>query len=304
MTAHVDGNHLAPHVSERLGFLFRNTYPLRLGRPWTPEEVSWATGVPAREIRRMLAGEGHAETVRPCFAQRLQHLFTTRIPDEGGRYSQGQVARATGFTPQYISKLIRGESMPGLECSTHLAEFFGVPVSFFTDTSVQAVARHFGVISGPDLMSFMAATDGLGKVVSASGDHVSKQFPDLLNTIFQNLYPASRGRPFSDEDVATATGLGTDKVRALRSGQATPSLMDASKLAAFFRIPVGMFCDEGVADGMTADLALLAAYQDDRARSILRRSAGLPTSLQDQIDAAISDLRSAAGLPPDGDPKP
>ncbi|MBV6695592.1 helix-turn-helix domain-containing protein [Kitasatospora aureofaciens] len=77
------------------------------------------------------------------FADKLNHLFRTIKRDDGKEYSNEQVAAAisadgeTTISQSYIWQLRKAQKTnPTLTHLTALADFFGVPVSYFVDDSV------------------------------------------------------------------------------------------------------------------------------------------------------------------------
>lgn len=143
----------------------------------------------------------------------------------------------------------------------------------------------------------------MGDSSAGSGDLASEQFAERLAHLFAHMYPASQGRPYTNGEVARAIGLSTTAIGYLRTGRNKPSLETAARLAGFFGVPLDFFRDDGVAAQVQADLADLAAIRDHRARRILRRSAGLPATMQAAVEQIIEEYRKAAGLPDDpGDP--
>ncbi len=142
----------------------------------------------------------------------------------------------------------------------------------------------------------------MDKTISSCPDSPdSEHFAERLAHLFAHMYPASQGRPYTNGEVARATGLSTTAIGYLLSGRNKPSLDTAARLADFFGIPLDYFRNDEVAKAVQADLVELAAIRDERARRILRRSAGLPATMQDAIEAIITEYRSAAGLPEDPD---
>ncbi|MFC5720654.1 helix-turn-helix transcriptional regulator [Streptomyces gamaensis] len=135
----------------------------------------------------------------------------------------------------------------------------------------------------------------MGDAGANPSDRVSDQFAERLDILFADMYPASQGRPYTNGEVARATGLSTTAIGYLRSGRNKPSFDTAARLADFFGVPLDFFRDDEVAAAVRADLADLAAYRDQRARRILRRSAGLPSAVQDAIEAVINNYQSATG---------
>ncbi|MDJ0465019.1 helix-turn-helix transcriptional regulator [Streptomyces sp. H27-C3] len=129
----------------------------------------------------------------------------------------------------------------------------------------------------------------------------SAKFAERLDYLFENMFPASQGRPYTHGEVARATGLSTTAIGYLRSGRSKPTLDTAILIALFFGVPMDAFVDDEVAEALKADLADLCAYRDKRARRIMRRSAALPATMQDSLDLVITEYRRAAGLPADPD---
>ncbi|MGP3950009.1 helix-turn-helix transcriptional regulator [Streptomyces sp. 7N604] len=141
----------------------------------------------------------------------------------------------------------------------------------------------------------------MGDIGAAAGDLASEHFAERLEHLFAHMYPAAQGRPYTNGEVARATGLSTTAIGYLRTGRNRPSLETAARLAGFFGVPLDFFRNDEVAVRVQAELTDLAAIRDHRARRILRRSAGLPAAMQAAVEQIIDEYRKAAGLPSDPD---
>jgi len=70
------------------------------------------------------------------FQNRLNFLFATRLSPDGDEYSLREVSKGTGegISPTYLQNLRRGSYQnPSQEKVRVIAEFFGVPASYFFD---------------------------------------------------------------------------------------------------------------------------------------------------------------------------
>ncbi|MET8682100.1 helix-turn-helix transcriptional regulator [Streptomyces sp. NPDC004647] len=141
----------------------------------------------------------------------------------------------------------------------------------------------------------------MGDTSAGAADLASERFAERLEHLFAHMYPASQGRPYTNGEVARATGLSTTAIGYLRTGRNRPSLETAARLAGFFGVPLDFFRNDEIAAQVQAELADLAAIRDHRARRILRRSAGLPAAMQAAVEQIIDEYRKAAGLPTDPD---
>jgi transcriptional regulator with XRE-family HTH domain len=75
----------------------------------------------------------------PCFSQRLNYLWATRLSPRNTPFTLREVHEATGrkLSLSYLSLLRKGGiAAPSGERLQLLADFFGVPVSYFTAAQV------------------------------------------------------------------------------------------------------------------------------------------------------------------------
>ncbi|MGW0778297.1 helix-turn-helix transcriptional regulator [Streptomyces sp. NPDC002835] len=82
----------------------------------------------------------------PLFAERLDHLFRTRIsPVTGKLMTQSEVAAALrGTSKQHVGNLRSGRNNPSIVLAQQVAEVFGVEISYFSAPPLAAVAACFG----------------------------------------------------------------------------------------------------------------------------------------------------------------
>jgi transcriptional regulator with XRE-family HTH domain len=75
------------------------------------------------------------EAEASTLANRIDKLFKTIRRPNGAEHSNEEVARACGFSKQYMGQLRRGESTnPTYQNLAALAEFFQVEVAYFFDS--------------------------------------------------------------------------------------------------------------------------------------------------------------------------
>ncbi|MFD9405806.1 hypothetical protein ACFWBN_02115 [Streptomyces sp. NPDC059989] len=163
------GDEYGQRIAARLNFLFDRIYR-RGGSPQTGEEVSAATGVPLDHLARLRSGEpaedGPADA--ELFRARLEHLFDTRTTAAGDPFKRDDVAKACDKSRVWLYNVTSGKSKPSWESTVQLAAVFGVETSYFADTPLQALARHFGVEAGAEF--FLAPDDS--EVVRDTRAHV------------------------------------------------------------------------------------------------------------------------------------
>jgi transcriptional regulator with XRE-family HTH domain len=139
-------------VAERLNLLFEVIRPRALGRSWTSQEVADRCGVSADYVEALRVGTLAPDEVDPdvdanlLFAQRLDHLFRTRVsPATGKLMTQSEVAAALGGTSkQHVGNLRSGRNNPSIVLAQQVAEVFAVEISYFSAPPLAAVAACFG----------------------------------------------------------------------------------------------------------------------------------------------------------------
>ncbi|GAB3680850.1 helix-turn-helix domain-containing protein [Saccharopolyspora tripterygii] len=68
------------------------------------------------------------------FAVKLSRLFESVKREDGSNYKKPEVAEAVGVSRGYLYDLINGKNKPSHEVVVALAEFFQVPIEYFSNT--------------------------------------------------------------------------------------------------------------------------------------------------------------------------
>ena len=122
---------------------------------------------------------------------------------------------------------------------------------------------------------------------------------EKLDYLFREVHPRGR-RSFTHPEVATATGLSTGVLSALRSGKnSNPTKDTLEKLAAFFGVPVAYFFDDQAAEQIAAQIGLAAAMRDAGIARAAARMVGLSQGSLEAVTMLTEQLRMLEGL--DGD---
>jgi hypothetical protein len=116
---------------------------------------------------------------------------------------------------------------------------------------------------------------------------------ERLDSLFATVVPAGRG-PYSNAEVATATGLAASYIGYLRTGKRqNPTLQTLEVLARFFGVPVAYFYDDDAEQRIEAQLEQLRALSSLRQvlqREGVRDLAARMGGLSDGGIAAIGQL--------------
>ncbi|MCI0383128.1 helix-turn-helix transcriptional regulator [Streptomyces sp. CNQ085] len=116
-----------------------------------PGELSAATGLGTREIRTLLRGGRVREREVGETAPRRVNFLYERCLRESGRRSAdivGEVAARLGVTGAWARSLLQGGKCPNVPHLAALADYFGVPLTFFTDSPCDALVRELRPVVG------------------------------------------------------------------------------------------------------------------------------------------------------------
>ncbi|MFB9905661.1 helix-turn-helix domain-containing protein [Allokutzneria oryzae] len=123
-----------------------------------------------------------------------------------------------------------------------------------------------------------------------------------VDHLFRTIRPRDGGE-FSFEEVADAIRAGGVTISAtylwqLRRGvRDNPTKRHLEALAGFFGVPVAYFFDDGVAERIDAELALLSALRDSSVRQLALRASGLSPKSLNAISEMVNRVREIEGLP-------
>ena len=122
---------------------------------------------------------------------------------------------------------------------------------------------------------------------------MARTLADRLNHLFATVKPPGR-ESFSNQEVATATGLSASLLRYLRSGERdNPTIQTLEALTQFFGVPVAyLYDDDAVAriDLQLSKLQAMAALQQALQRDGVQQLATRMGELSDGGIAAIAQL--------------
>ncbi|WP_186763008.1 helix-turn-helix domain-containing protein [Lentzea tibetensis] len=119
---------------------------------------------------------------------------------------------------------------------------------------------------------------------------------EKVEYLFREVRPKDR-KPFTHPEVATATGLSTGLLSALRSGKNTNPTKDTlERLAGFFGVPVAFFFDDQTTEQIAAQIGLAGAMRDAGVASAAARMVGLSAGSVDAVRALTEQLRKLEGL--------
>ena len=130
-----------------------------------------------------------------------------------------------------------------------------------------------------------------------------RAFAELLDYLFREVHPASRGS-YTYAEVAqgirdtSGITISASAIQQLRTGtKANPKLQTIKALASFFGVPAGYFVDGQVAEQTRAEIQLVAAMRDHEVRRVALRVSGLSTSRLQMLGTVIKQARRLEGLP-------
>lgn len=158
--------------------------------------------------------------------------------------------------------------------------------------------------------------------VSAASPDAATRFGMRLTRLIEQIYPPDKGGPYTNTEIATATGLTSQYIGKLRRGQAVPSVDKAVALADLFRVRVDYFvrpAEHSTVQAIEHDLGRLALQRagkpqktwhrgacadadeqlltDDEVRGIAEGTAELPRDLRGPVHSLVDALRRTVGLP-------
>src|SRR5258705_7711164 len=119
---------------------------------------------------------------------------------------------------------------------------------------------------------------------------------ERLDRLFATVVPAGRG-PYSNAEVATATGLAASYIGYLRTGKRqNPTLQTLEALARLFGVPVACFYDDETEQRIEAQLEQLRALSS--LRQVLEGEGvrGLAAPMGGLSDGGIAAIRQLVDL--------
>lgn len=142
---------------------------------------------------------------RRSLADKLNHLFATRLNEGGQEYSNEQVAAAITsagepISMSYIWQLRKGrKDNPTFKHIQALSGFFGVPVGyFFDDTMASRVDEQLAELRDLQARKEQASATDQGQLMAMRAGELSEQgrqqVMDLLDVVYR-LERAERGTP-------------------------------------------------------------------------------------------------------------
>ncbi|MFP8963363.1 transcriptional regulator [Streptomyces nanhaiensis] len=145
-------------------------------------ELSAATGLGTREIRTLLRGGRVRERkVGEIAPRRVNFLYERRLRESGRRPADivGEVAAGLGVTGVWARSLLQGEKCPNVPHLAALADYFGVPLTFFTDSPRDALIRELRPVLGrlepdpagvePDPLTALVGEHGTRAIAARGG---------------------------------------------------------------------------------------------------------------------------------------
>lgn len=142
-------------------------------------------------------------------------------------------------------------------------------------------------------------------------DDQSPTFAQLLDHLFQEVHPPSRG-PYTYAEVAEGIrqassgegrGVTASAIQQLRTGaKRNPTRHTIKALADFFGVPAGYFVDGAAAERTKAEIGLLAAMRDQDVRKVALRANGLSVDSLRMVSTVIEQARKLEGLAGDAPP--
>jgi transcriptional regulator with XRE-family HTH domain len=130
----------------------------------------------------------------------------------------------------------------------------------------------------------------------ASAGPAPRTLAEKVDYLFRQVHPRGR-RPFTHPEVASATGLSTGVLSALRSGKnPNPTKDTIERLAGFFGVPVTYFFDDQTAEEVLAQIGLAAVVRDAGIARAAARMLGLSQGSVEAVTAMTEQLRRLEGL--------
>ncbi|MGW8375388.1 helix-turn-helix transcriptional regulator [Streptomyces sp. ODS28] len=156
----------------------------------------------------------------------------------------------------------------------------------------------------------------------ATSPDAAARFGERLTRLIEHIYPPDQKAPYTNTQIAAATGLTSQYVGLLRRGQRAPSVDKAIALADVFEVRVEYFvrpAEHQIVQAIDRDLERLALQRagkpqkvwhrcagahadaelltDDEVRGIAEGTAELPRDLRGPIRSLVDALRRTVGLP-------
>jgi transcriptional regulator with XRE-family HTH domain len=125
---------------------------------------------------------------------------------------------------------------------------------------------------------------------------------DRLDFLFANVYPADRGRPWTNEEAArliteSGTPISDSYLGLLRKGvRDNPTKKHLEALARFFEVAPAFFFDDDMAERMASQIEILAVLaRSPEVRQMALRAAELPKESLGALTALIESVRQMEG---------
>jgi transcriptional regulator with XRE-family HTH domain len=228
------------------------------------------------------------------FADKLGRLFDECRAPDGKRYSHMQVVEAINATGQtklsqsYLSELLAGKKdNPSIWTAKALADFFGQPVTYFTEPTAEPTSR-----------SLQARAE--------VGNGSAATLADRINLLFRIAAESPNGEPTNAEVVRALAVNGHDTIdvqtlEAMRGGRdesvGTSTLI---ALARFFGVPAAILTEDGVAEMIAAQLPAMRLLHDDTVRRIAYRAHALSDGDRAIVASLLDRLaREDPGMSPE-----
>ncbi|MGY1455638.1 helix-turn-helix domain-containing protein [Streptomyces sp. SS8] len=155
-------------------------------------ELSAATGLGTREIRTLLRGGRVRERkVGETAPRRVNFLYERLLKESVRRPADivGEVAARLGVTGAWARSLLQGGKCPNVPHLAALADYFGVPLTFFTDAAPDALARELEpVVAGleePDPLVSLMERVGIEDVYTRHNTHFTPEAKTRIAAIVQ-----------------------------------------------------------------------------------------------------------------------
>ncbi|GAA2445102.1 helix-turn-helix transcriptional regulator [Streptomyces macrosporus] len=141
------------------------------------DELSASTGLTKREIHTLLKGGRLRERpVEKITRSRVNSLYAKRHEGDDRKKAViiAEVADRLGVSKVWARQLLQGDKCPNVPHLKALSTYFGVPVTFFTDSAPDALARELGPIvskwEDPDPLAELMKEFGIREVHARSDD--------------------------------------------------------------------------------------------------------------------------------------
>lgn len=128
------------------------------------------------------------------FADRLNWLFATRLTPDGRPYTLREVSDRTRISIGYLGNMRRGAvTMPTADKVQALADFFGVPITFFTREDVPILSPDaldeplLEALAKPHVREFALRAGELGDVERAVVLQMLKNAQELARQVREGM---------------------------------------------------------------------------------------------------------------------